>query len=90
MKIFKYTIIIYKDLDPYQFRKQKVKDFKNQAEEGLIKAEMTLELQEHLLLKKEEIGYNEAEIKGVEDAINNGKKSIANFQTQLEVINNWK
>lgn len=89
MKILNYTVDIYKTDTPESIRVKKAREYKLNATKALIAAEMTLELNERMLEKAADDKRTEAEIKGITDAIEFERKSVLNWTTQLEVINNW-
>ena len=83
MKIFNYTIDIYKEETPEVIRTIKLKNFKLNATKGLIDAELQLELNKAALEQAEE-----EEKERLAEAILFQEKSIKNYQIQLEVLNN--
>jgi hypothetical protein len=88
-KILNKEITIYTPFSKEALRQEKVREYKLNATRALIAAEMTLSLQERLQELQEEHGRTEAEKKGIADAIEFEKKSVLNWKTQLDVINNW-
>ena len=89
MKLFNYTIDIYKTDTPESIRRDKTKNFKLNATKGLIDAELQLELnreQYRLAVKVKEEDKDKEEITRLWDAIEFQAKSIKNYKAQLSVL----
>lgn len=86
MKLFNYTIDVYKTDTAQSIKREKIKNFTLNATKGLIDAELQLELNQAQLLQAE-INEEEEEIKRLSDAILFQEKSISNYRTQLTVLN---
>ena len=81
MKLFNYTIDIYKTDTPESIRANKIKNFKLNATKGLIDAELQLQLNQAAL----EVAEDD-EVERLEESITFQEKTIKNYQTQLKVL----
>ena len=86
MKIFNYTVDVYKTDTPESIRAYKIKNFKVNAMKGLIDAELQLELNidklEQAIVDKEE----DSELEKLTDSVTFQEKSIKNYHSQLAVL----
>jgi hypothetical protein len=88
MKIFNYSIDVYKTDTPESIRANKIKNFKLNATKGLIDAELQLLLsREQYTLAINEEEQDEAEKARLWEAIEFHAKSIRNYKAQLAVLN---
>ena len=90
LKALGYELSLEKENTIKAIRRAKIKEYELSSMKQLIAAEMTLELQYKLQELQTVHNRTEAEIKGIESAIEFETKSVQNWKAQLEVIKSWK
>lgn len=82
MKIFNYTIDVYRTNTPESIKAEKIKNFTLNATKGLIDAELQLKLNKAALKQADE-----DEVERLTESVTFQEKSIKNYKTQLSVLN---
>lgn len=88
MKIFTYTIDIYKTETPESIRNTKLRNFKLNATKGLMDAELQLQLNLAALNQAQLDKEEDVELERLQDAVTFQEKSIKNYKLQLKVLDN--
>lgn len=88
MKLFKYTIDIYKTETPESIRRSKLKNFRLNATKGLIDAELQLQLNLAHLKQAQLDKEEDKELSRLQDAVTFQEKSIKTYKSQLLVLDN--
>ena len=88
LRAFGIELTIQKSNTPESVKAHLLSKLEANALMGLEGARIELAVKRELLAKKEEHGRNESEIKGMENAVEIEQKTIYNYQTQLDVMNN--
>lgn len=87
MKLFNYTVDIYKTDTRESIRANKIKNFKLSAMKGLIDAELQLQLNQAQLQQAIAEKEGDKEVERLKEAVIFQEKSIKNYQSQLSVLN---
>lgn len=90
MKLFGYTIAIYKDTNSASIRRDILTRAEQNAIKGLEAAKLELAVKQMMQTRQDQHKRTDAEKTGIANAIKQEQSSISNWQTQLDVINSIK